>query len=65
LARIYFNQLCTGKFSKKERAGLKCWAEKFELTNESAAAFELDGEWVGKLPVTFSIEREKLRVVVS
>jgi hypothetical protein len=22
------------------------------------------GEWVGKLPVTFSIEREKLRVVV-
>jgi diacylglycerol kinase family enzyme len=32
--------------------------------SESAAAFELDGEWVGKLPVTFSIEREKLRVVV-
>jgi YegS/Rv2252/BmrU family lipid kinase len=39
-------------------------AETFELTSESAAAFELDGEWVGKLPVTFSIEREKLRVVV-
>jgi diacylglycerol kinase (ATP) len=39
-------------------------AEKFELTSETAAAFELDGEWVGKLPVTFSIEREKLRVVV-
>jgi len=40
-------------------------AETFELTSETAAAFELDGEWVGKLPVTFSIEREKLRVVVS
>jgi diacylglycerol kinase (ATP) len=39
-------------------------AEKFELTCESTAAFELDGEWVGKLPVTFAIEREKLRVVV-
>jgi YegS/Rv2252/BmrU family lipid kinase len=39
-------------------------AEKFELTSETAAAFELDGEWVGKLPVTFSIAREKLRVVV-
>jgi YegS/Rv2252/BmrU family lipid kinase len=39
-------------------------AEKFELTSDSAAAFELDGEWIGKLPATFSIEREKLRVVV-
>jgi YegS/Rv2252/BmrU family lipid kinase len=38
-------------------------AKTFELTSETAA-FELDGEWVGKLPVTFSIEREKLRVVV-
>ena len=38
-------------------------AETFELTSETAAAFELDGEWVGKLPVKFSIEREKLRVV--
>jgi len=39
-------------------------SETFELTSESAAAFELDGERVGKLPVTFSIERAKLRVVV-
>jgi diacylglycerol kinase (ATP) len=38
-------------------------AEEFELTCGSTAAFELDGEWMGKLPVTFSIEREKLRVV--
>ena len=39
-------------------------AEKFELTSESTAAFELDGEWVGKLPVKFSVERETLRVIV-
>jgi YegS/Rv2252/BmrU family lipid kinase len=39
-------------------------AATFELTSDTAAAFELDGEWVGKLPVTFAVEREKLRVVV-
>jgi hypothetical protein len=36
----------------------------FLVASSSAAAFELDGEWVGKLPVTFFIERERLRVVV-
>ena len=39
-------------------------AEKFEMTSDSAAAFELDGEWIGNLPATFSVERQKLRVVV-
>ncbi|HTA95478.1 MAG TPA: diacylglycerol kinase family protein [Verrucomicrobiae bacterium] len=38
-------------------------AGKFELVCESAAAFELDGEWAGNLPVAFSVGREKLRVV--
>src|SRR5271154_4897009 len=38
-------------------------AEKFELICDSAAAFELDGEWAGNLPATFSVDREKLRVV--
>jgi diacylglycerol kinase family enzyme len=38
--------------------------ETFELTSASPAAFELDGEWIGKLPVTFSVERETLRVIV-
>ncbi len=38
-------------------------AESFELTCDSPAAFELDGERVGNLPVTFSVEREKLRMV--
>jgi len=37
--------------------------EAFELTSETTAAFELDGEWIGRLPAVFSIERERLRVV--
>jgi YegS/Rv2252/BmrU family lipid kinase len=36
----------------------------FELNSETAAAFELDGERMGNLPATFSIEREQLRVIV-
>ena len=39
-------------------------AEKLEVTSDIAAAFELDGEWIGNLPATFSVERQKLRVVV-
>ena len=39
-------------------------AEKIGLACETSAAFELDGEWAGKLPVTFSVAREKLRVIV-
>jgi len=39
-------------------------AAKIELTSETPAAFELDGEWVGHLPATFSVERQKLRVVI-
>jgi YegS/Rv2252/BmrU family lipid kinase len=38
--------------------------QEFELSSESPVAFELDGEWVGRLPATFSLEREKLRVAV-
>jgi diacylglycerol kinase (ATP) len=40
-------------------------ADKFELTSETPAAFELDGEWAGNLPVTFSVAPQKLRVIVS
>ena len=39
-------------------------AGELELTSALPAAFELDGEWVGKLPVKFSVERDRLRVVV-
>lgn len=38
--------------------------QQFELSSESPVAFELDGEWIGRLPATFSLEREKLRVAV-
>jgi YegS/Rv2252/BmrU family lipid kinase len=39
-------------------------AQKLELTSVPAAAFELDGEWVGRLPATFSAQAGRLRVVV-
>jgi diacylglycerol kinase family enzyme len=38
--------------------------EKLTLTTPSSAPFELDGELVGKLPATFSLQRRKLRVIV-
>jgi diacylglycerol kinase (ATP) len=38
-------------------------ARTFELSSETPVAFELDGEWIGHLPATFSLERQKLRVV--
>jgi YegS/Rv2252/BmrU family lipid kinase len=39
-------------------------AQKMEVTSDPPAAFELDGEWAGYLPATFSVEPQKLRVVV-
>jgi diacylglycerol kinase (ATP) len=47
-----------------ERAVQRVRAAAFELTGDPAAAFELDGEWAGPLPATFSVAREKLRVIV-
>jgi diacylglycerol kinase (ATP) len=38
-------------------------AAGFELSGDSSAAFELDGEWAGNLPATFSIGRGRLRTV--
>jgi YegS/Rv2252/BmrU family lipid kinase len=46
-----------------ERAVRRFQAAEFSLTCDSAAAFELDGELVGHLPVKFSIAREALRVL--
>jgi YegS/Rv2252/BmrU family lipid kinase len=47
-----------------ERVVQRVRTATFELTGDPAAAFELDGEWVGHLPATFSVECEKLRVIV-
>jgi YegS/Rv2252/BmrU family lipid kinase len=38
-------------------------ARTLEVTSESPTAFELDGEWAGNLPASFSVEPDKLRVV--
>jgi YegS/Rv2252/BmrU family lipid kinase len=38
-------------------------AASFESSGDLPAAFELDGEWAGNLPATFSIERGRLRIV--
>jgi len=46
-----------------EKLARRFSAAAFELSGDATAAFELDGEWAGKLPVKFSVEREKLRVV--
>jgi diacylglycerol kinase (ATP) len=59
---------CAPKFltSKNlpEKLVQRVGAQTFELTSETAVAFELDGEWVGHLPATFFVERQKLRVAV-
>ncbi|HEY4414947.1 MAG TPA: diacylglycerol kinase family protein [Verrucomicrobiae bacterium] len=47
-----------------EKAVSRINASRFQLTSQVPVAFELDGEWVGHLPATFSLEREKLRVAV-
>jgi YegS/Rv2252/BmrU family lipid kinase len=47
-------------------AGAACsfHAGTLTLTSPSRAPFELDGELVGQLPATFSVQRQGLRVVV-
>ena len=47
-----------------EKQVLRISARSLELTSETKTAFELDGEWVGHLPASFSMEPGKLRVVV-
>jgi len=37
---------------------------RIEVTSDQPVAIELDGEWVGHLPATFSLEPKQLRVVV-
>jgi len=47
-----------------ERVVRRFQTDKFELKGRATVAFELDGEWVGHLPATFSVTRRRLRVVV-
>jgi YegS/Rv2252/BmrU family lipid kinase len=62
LLRLAPGFLARQKLSEHRVARLR--AEKFTVTSDRPAAFELDGEWVGNLPATFSVEPKKLRVVV-
>jgi len=39
-------------------------AQKLEVASETPTAFELDGEWAGSLPATFSVAQKKLRVII-
>src|ERR1035441_7758964 len=39
-------------------------AESFTLASPTPTPFELDGELIGHLPATFSVERSRLRVIV-
>ena len=62
LLRLAPGFLARRKFSEHRVRRLA--AERIEMASDAPAAFELDGEWAGYLPATFSVEREKLRVVV-
>jgi YegS/Rv2252/BmrU family lipid kinase len=62
LLRLAPGFLLRRKLSEKQVQLVR--AQKLELTSEPPAAFELDGEWAGYLPATFSVEPKKLRVVV-
>jgi diacylglycerol kinase family enzyme len=62
LLRVAPSFLLTRKLSEKHVRHVR--AQKLELTSDPPAGFELDGEWAGYLPATFSVEPEKVRVVV-
>ena len=47
-----------------KRAANTIRAEKFTLGSDEAVSFELDGELAGKLPATFSIRQNGLRMIV-
>jgi diacylglycerol kinase (ATP) len=46
-----------------EKLARRFRAAAFELSGDATASFELDGELAGNLPVKFSVERGRLRVV--
>jgi YegS/Rv2252/BmrU family lipid kinase len=54
--------LIKGTLPRKAAESLQ--SNALTLTSASPVPFEVDGEFVGHLPATFSIERSKLRVIV-
>jgi len=62
LLRIAPGVLFQGKLPENSVQRLR--VKKFELTCATAAAFELDGEWVGHLPATFSVGAKQVRIIV-
>ncbi len=47
-----------------EAAVQRLQSARLTLSSDAQAAFELDGEWIGKLPATFGLEPQTLRVAV-
>ena len=59
------NALYAALFRRLPEGGVqRLRAPEFSVSAEPGAGFELDGEWVGRLPVKFGVEREKLRIIV-
>lgn len=52
------------RFDLPPRAIRRIQAATFTLTSASPTAFEVDGELAGRLPARFSLERQRLRVLV-
>ena len=59
---------CVPSFATRQRLAenvvRRFQAETFSLSCPSPMGFELDGEWIGHLPATFTVERQRLRVVI-
>lgn len=50
---------------KLPESAVRRWSGgRFTLSGPSPAAFELDGEWMGRLPATFGLDPQALRVAV-
>lgn len=62
LARCGPNLLLGGQVPKSSTVMLR--GPTVSLAADGETAFEVDGEWAGRLPVSFSIAGERLRVVV-
>ena len=62
LARCGPRLLLSGSLPKSAIVSFR--AQSFVLSSASPAPLELDGELIGQLPATFTIQREALRVIV-